>query len=153
MNFRFIVVACAALVADAAFGAELPCVIAERELRDAAADVPASFWQCTRTSRVCLVRFYPDTEVLRAAAVRDLPSDGAVNFGIVQSAAGDQPAVCLVGAFSGGSAAAWLFDGWEIQGGRPVPLKGMDRTQMNSDAVPPRTLGNAIYGAYVKARK
>jgi hypothetical protein len=99
------------------------------------------------------VRFYPDIEVLRAAAVRELPRDGTVNFGIVQSAAGDQPAVCLVGAFGGGSAAAWLFDGWEIEGGRPVPVKGMDRTQMNSDAVSPRTLGNAIYGAYIRAKK
>lgn len=136
-----------------AAGAELPCVTAEREIRDVAADVPKSFWDCTRTSRVCIALFYPDVKVLRAVAVRELPVDGSASFGIVQSAVGEEPAVCLAGAYSGGSAAAWLFQGWKVENGKLAPIDGMEKTRMNSDAVPPRTLGNAIFGAYVRARK
>lgn len=149
----FTVAVLLALLGESAAAAELPCVAAARELRAEAVEVPNSFWDCTGTSRVCVALFYPSVDVVRANSVRELPNNGSANFGIVQSNAGDEPALCLVGAFSGGSAAAWIFQGWKIEGGRPVPLRGMEKSRMNSDAVPPRALANAIYGAYWRSRK
>jgi len=153
MGKRFGLSVIFATLGFSAIGAELPCVAVQSQLRDVAGDVPSSFWACTRTSRVCIAVFYPESRVVSAASVRDLPADGAASFGVVQSPAGEEPALCLAGVFSGGSAAAWNFQGWSISAGKPVMVDGMDKSQMNSDAVPPRTLGNAIYGAYVKARK
>jgi hypothetical protein len=149
----FISIFLASLCAGLAAAVELPCVAAERELRELAGDVPMSLWECARTSRVCTVLSYPEVEVLRAGSVRELPTNGSATLGIVQSGVGDQPVVCLVGIFSGGSAAAWLFMGWKIEGGRATSIEGMEKSRMNSDSVPPRALGNAIYGAYVRSRK
>jgi hypothetical protein len=143
----------ASLCAGPVAAVALPCVAAERELHELAGDVPLSLWECARSSRVCTVLFYPEAKVLRAGSVRELPTDGSATLGIVQSGAGDQPGVCLVGIFSGGSAAAWLFMGWKIEGGKATSIEGMEKSRMNSDSVSPRALGNVIYGAYERSRK
>jgi hypothetical protein len=143
------------LAAAATHAAELPCVSAERELRETSAPsvrAPAQFFECLRTSRVCVLLF-TDNQVLRADAVRDLPTEGESAMAVVQSAPADQPALCLAAVFSGGSAAAWLFEGWKIESGKPVELVSMGKARMNNDVVPPRTLGNAIAGAYARFGK
>jgi hypothetical protein len=142
-----------ALVCSNASGAELPCASAERQLRDVAGNLSSTLWECTRSSRVCVAVSYPESRVVSAASIRELPAEGSAQFAMLQSPAGEEPAVCLVGLYSGGSAAAWLFRGWKIVAGKPVPIEGMEKEQMNNDAVPPRAIGNAVYGAYVKARK
>ena len=155
MNARHLAVIVIALASAAAGAASLPCASFERELRALApggAEVPAGLIACVHTSRVCVLSF-PEGKILRAEAVRELPVEGSSILGVVQSPAGEQPAVCLVGTYSGGSAAGWVFDGWTIVEGKVVPIRGMERSQLNSDAVPPRTLGNAIYGAYARSKK
>jgi hypothetical protein len=143
------------LATGASGAAEYPCASVQGEIRDlasASGDLSPRLLQCTRTSRVCVITF-PDVGVLGAESVRDLPIENASSFGVVQSAPGDRPALCLVGTYSGGSAAAWSFQGWKVEGGRGIPIEGMQRARLNNDSVPPRTLGNAIFGAYARSRK
>jgi hypothetical protein len=155
MGIRFLVTIAIALSVGAVAAAEMPCVSVERELRalgPGGADVPPAFLECARKSRVCVLTF-PDSQVLRAESLRELPADGASSLAIVQSPPGEQPALCLVGTYSGGSAAAWSFEGWNVSAGAAAPIRGMERARLNNDSVPPRTLGNAIYGAYARAQK
>jgi hypothetical protein len=133
----------------------LPCAVAEKELRSelsAMGSVPTEFYACARSSRVCVLTF-PEGTTLSASAVRELPAVGASSIGIVQTGSGQEPALCLVGIFSGGSAAAWNFVGWREQNGRVTSLAGMPKAVLNNDSVSARTLGNAIYGAYAKFEK
>ena len=130
----------------------LPCAMTEKELRSelsGVGNVPTEFYACARSSRVCVLTF-PEGTTLSASTVRELPAAGASSIGIVQSGSGQDPALCLVGIFSGGSAAAWNFVGWREQNGRVTSLPSMSKAVLNNDSVSPRALGNAIYGAYAK---
>jgi hypothetical protein len=155
MSTRSCLITAMALCANVASAGALPCTVVQNDLQKLGPDgasAPPQLLECVRTSRVCVLTF-PEGTVIRANSVRELPTDGASSMGVVQSPADEDPGVCLVGTYSGGSAAAWVFDGWKVSAGRAVSVSGMDKSRMNSDSVPPRALGNAIAAAYGRASK
>jgi hypothetical protein len=137
---------------------EMPCVKAEKELLNYMSYLNArnkkDFSACIRAYRVCLLTF--EGEVLNAQSIRGITNKSdidSVTLGIVQSPPNEEVTLCLAGAFSGGSAAAWIFDGWRIKNGSAVKLANMSKGRLNSDAVPARTLANFIYDVYEKFGK
>ncbi len=137
---------------------EMPCVKAEKELLRYMSYLNArnekDFSACIRSYRVCLLTF--GGEVLKAQTIRSVRDPGefdSVTLGIVQTPANEEVTLCLVGAYSGGSAAAWTFDGWQTRNDTTVKLENMSKGRLNSDAVPARTLANIIYDVYDKFGK
>jgi hypothetical protein len=139
-----------------AYGAELPCVSVKSRLIEHMEDLGTDrklvkkFSSCVQKYRVCIVTSYPESDVLQFQLIRNVPEHDVANFGVVQTPLNEEPGLCLAGIFSGGSAAAWFFEGWWVKGEQigGVPMIG----QLNSDAIPARTLANIIYDYYVAGR-
>jgi len=58
--------------------------------------------------------------------------------------------VCLVGSYSGGSAAAWQFSAYKIVDGVAVAFDGMDKAYAQGDAVPPKAAALMTYEMFDK---
>lgn len=146
-----ILLLCSAPIATA----QMPCErIGVNVIERLAPNIPgaaiASFGGCVREHRVCMIA--EGGEVIHAEAVKELSYE-TVWGGIVQSPSSEQSPVCLLGSYSGGSAAAWLFDGWSISDSNGVGHMNLEKAGLNSDAVSARGLGNEIYKAYAQSAK
>lgn len=143
----------------------MPCVAVESRLLERLNYVSEdkktvqAFSACIRKYRVCLLG--EDGGIVKAQIIRDLPRradsmppffDNVV-FGIIQTPSTEDVKLCLSAVFSGGSAAAWSFYGWRLGTDRVIELPGMGKGDLNSDAVPARTLANIIYDTYEKYGK
>ena len=147
----------AILTVPAAKGEEMPCVKVEKELLNYMSYVNArnekDFSACIRKYRVCLLPAFGGP-ILKAQQIRSVPTDSdTVSFGIVQTPPDEEVTLCLAGVYSGGSAAAWMFKGWQLKNGSAIELPNMSKGKLNSDAVPARTLANIIYDVYEKFGK
>ena len=144
------------LIAPLAQAQDMPCVKVEKVLLDDMQYLNArndkDFSACIIQHRVCLLT--DRGEVLKAQEIRNVPLDSdSVTFGIVQTPPNEKVTLCLSGAFSGGSAAAWVFRGWQFDNNTPRPLSNMSKGQLDNDAVPARTLAKMIYDVYEKFGK
>jgi hypothetical protein len=136
---------------------EMPCVMVEKALLNRMSYLNVrnekDFSACIRAYRVCLLTY--EGEVLKAQSIRGVTNENSIDsveLGIVQSPPNENEKLCLAGSFSGGSAAAWIFEGSRIRNDRAVKLDGMSKGRLNSDAVPARALANIIYDVYEKIR-
>jgi hypothetical protein len=141
-----------------AHAGEMPCVKTEKELLNYMSYLNAkneqAFSACIRAYRVCLLTV--EGEVIKSQSIRgitDASDTDSVTLGIVQTPPNEEEKLCLAGVLSGGSAAAWIFDGWRIKNGSAIKLANMSKGQLNSDVVPARTLANFIYDVYEKSGK
>ncbi len=71
-------------------------------------------------------------EVHAFASVAEVPAREAAYMAVLQTDGGD----CLSAVFSGGSAAAWLFMGWQPDSGTMQEIGALAELRLNSDAVP-----------------
>ena len=151
MRLRLMTAVLALVFVNAASAASLPCAIAEKEIRKTLTDplnpAPEDFFACARSRRVCMLS---SPAIMAADSIQQLPYEGDATIGLVQSGRTDRPAVCLLGIYSGGSSAAWLFVGWRIESGKPIGISGMERADLHSELEYPRSLANEIYRAYSK---
>lgn len=113
-----------------------PCEIAKSELEFSYSYLSPKSVQalkeCAAKNPICVLNY--EDKLVAGQSVKDIAKEpsGAV-FGLYQPDAN----TCLVGQFSGGSAAAWLFEGWRTGSGKPVPIKNFSKIRLNSDSVFP----------------
>jgi hypothetical protein len=140
------------------YAAEMPCAGQEKRLIE---DMnyqnntnEKEFSACIRNYRVCVLT--QNGKVLKAQSIRDLNNGDkfdSATFGIIQTPPEEEVALCLAGTYSGGSAAAWVFEGWETKNGTTKSLDYMSKANLDSDGVPPKGLVNFIYKVYEKPGK
>ena len=74
----------------------------------------------------------------------------ATTLVIVQSPAEDDAPVCLVGVYSGGSAAAWAFKAYKVVDGEATAYSEMEEAYSQGDAVAPKDAAIETYQMFEK---
>lgn len=108
-----------------------------------------AFNKCLEQNAICVLTV--EYKVVGARTLSDLPPGYSLFTFLqaVQLTRADERA-CLVASFSGGSAAAWMFGGWNTTSGKVVELKDFSRMELNSDAVDARSLLEMMVARYDK---
>ncbi|MGZ3237606.1 MAG: hypothetical protein ACXU8A_09555 [Burkholderiaceae bacterium] len=101
---------------------------------------------CATRSNICIVTENGIVQGHTVEAIQSVKMPSTA--GLVQLQDGKK-SVCLAGLYSGGSAAAWMFDGWQINK-KVMELKRISNTTFNSDYVPPKDLAKVMLNAYKK---
>lgn len=106
------------------------------------------FLKCMSDFRVCAVA---DGRVIKSTLIKHIPENyESTTVVIVQSPRNDDFPVCLVGAYSGGSAAAWIFEAYKIIDGKAFAFDGMERAYAQGDAIPPKHAAKMTYEMFDK---
>ena len=106
------------------------------------------FLNCISNYRVCAVA---GGRVIASTLIKEIPNiDESTTVVIVQSPPNDELPVCLIGSYSGGSAAAWTFDAYKIINGNAVAFRGMNKAYAQGDAVSPKSAAIMTYEMYEK---
>jgi hypothetical protein len=132
--------------------AKSACEIADAEFQIENMFIPAeavaAVKKCSINHPICILNY--DQKVIAAQGVSEISkAPGGAILGAYQP----DEHTCLVGQLSGGSAAAWLFEGWDTSSGAAKPIKSFGNTRLNSDSVFPAGLVNVMRSAFVKAGK
>ena len=112
------------------------------------AESVAAVKKCSINHPICILNY--DQKVI---AAQDVSEISKAPSGAVLGAYQPDQHTCLVGQLSRGSAAAWLFEGWDTSTGVAKPIKSYGMTRLNSDSVFPAGIVNVMRSAYVKAGK
>ncbi|UTY59735.1 hypothetical protein [Massilia sp. erpn] len=132
--------------------AKRACEIADAEIVINNMFIPAesvaAVKKCSSNHPICILN--DDQKVIAAQDAKEIAKKPS---GAVLGAYQPDEHTCLVGQFSGGSAAAWLFEGWDTSSGVAKPINSFGKTRLNSDSVFPAGLVNVMHSAYVKTRK
>lgn len=106
------------------------------------------FLDCVSNYRVCAVA---DGQVVSATLIKHVPDKyESTNIVIVQSPKNDAFPVCLIGTYSGGSAAAWSFDAYKIINNNAEQFRGMHKAYAQGDAIPPKSAALMTYEMFDK---
>lgn len=132
--------------------AKSACEIADAEFQIENMFIPAesvaAVKKCSINHQICILNY--DQKVI---AAHDVSEISKAPSGAVLGAYQPDGHTCLVGQLSGGSAAAWLFEGWDTSSGAAKPIKSFGKTRLNSDSVFPAGLVNVMRLAFLKAGK
>jgi hypothetical protein len=112
------------------------------------AESVAAVKRCSISHPICILNY--DQKVI---AAQDVSEISKAPSGAVLGAYQPNEHTCLVGQLSGGSAAAWLFEGWDTSSGDAKPIKSFGKTRLNSDSVFPAGLVNVMRSTFAKAGK
>lgn len=112
------------------------------------AEAVAAVKRCSINHPICILNY--DQKVIAAQNVSEISKAPS---GAVLGAYQPDEHTCLVGQLSGGSAATWLFEGWDTSSGAAKPIKSFDKTRLNSDSVFPAGLVDVMRSAFVKIGK
>lgn len=106
------------------------------------------FLKCISVYRVCAVA---DRHVVSAADIKSIKTPyEATTLVIVQSLPYEENPLCLVGIYSGGSAAAWVFEAYIVVDGSAVSYPGMGDAYAQGDAVAPKNAAILTYRMFEK---
>jgi hypothetical protein len=137
------------LISAVSYAEDMPCIKIQSEFED---NIDQKFTECMQKYLVCIYAF--DGSIVKAQKISELRDEViASGFGIIQTSPTYESPVCLAGTYSGGSSAAWFFQGWQVKNGTIKILPGMDKGTLNSDAVSTKELANTIYETYTKYGK
>ena len=135
--------------------ADMPCTLVKQQILKYKDPLHPTNIQhlldCLDTHRICLLN--DDGKEVSSDSIREITNKNpvdSVTLGFVQSPPGVN-ALCLMGEFSGGSSATWIFAGWRIENGKIEKLKYMAKGELHSDAVPAKSLAEIIYDVYKKS--
>ena len=106
------------------------------------------FLECVSSYRVCAVA---DGQVVSSTLIKHMSDKHeSTTFVIVQSPKNDAFPVCLIGAYNGGSAAAWSFDAYKILQDKAVRFRGMHKAYARGDAIAPQSAAKMTYEMFDK---
>jgi len=132
--------------------AKSACEIADAEFQVENMFIPAeavaAVKKCSINHQICILNY--DQKVIAAQEVSEISKAPS---GAVLGAYQPDAHTCLVGQLSGGSAASWLFEGWDTSSGVAKPIKSFGKTRLNSDSVFPAGLVKVMRSAIVKSGK
>lgn len=153
MNTRFLFLCLPLLISlTSQASAKRPCAIADAEFQIEnifiSAESVAAVKKCSINHSICILNY--DQKVIAAQDVSEIAK--APNGAVLGAYQPDEH-TCLVGQLSGGSSAAWLFEGWDTSSGAAKPIKYFWKTRLNSDSVFPAGLINEMRSAFAKTGK
>lgn len=106
-------------------------------------DQTADFLKCVSSFRVCAVA---DDRVVSATLIKHMPDNNErTTVVIVQSPPHDNFRVCLIGSYSGDSAAAWRFEAYKIVNDTAIAFGGMHKAYAQGDVIPPKKAAMITY--------
>lgn len=145
------------VLVSCSFGAEaqsasFACEYVKKEIKEGLSyynkDVTSEFLKCIKTNRVCVS---VEGKITGAELAKELSNENeASTYVTLQSPVTDPEPLCLIGYYSGGSAAAWGFDAYKIVDGKALQFGEMYKATFNFDAVPPRSAAEITYEMFKK---
>ena len=142
-------------VSNQSFAAEVfPCTLLKDSVlsghfSDLETQRVVAFRGCIQKKSICMLT---NAGIQGGDTAIDFKATGQASWLAIVQVRNSVSGACLIGRYSGGSAAAWLFEGWQVESGKAKYLEQFATTKLNSDAVPPDALLAIMLKAYKRAR-